>query len=51
MLFSISAGVGFALMALNTDIGGIASATPLKFVMLPVLYAWAEGKSMNRNTG
>ncbi|RYG41349.1 hypothetical protein EON79_20965, partial [bacterium] len=57
LMTALVAALGFVPMALNTGIGaevqrplatvvigGIASATILTLVVLPVLYAWAEGR-------
>ena len=62
LMTALVAALGFVPMALNTGIGaevqrplatvvigGIVSATLLTLVVLPVLYAWAEGKATNHN--
>ena len=61
LMTALVAALGFVPMALNTGIGaevqrplatvvigGIVSATLLTLVVLPVLYAWAEGRSERR---
>ncbi len=62
LMTALVAALGFVPMALNTGvgaevqrplatvvIGGIASATLLTLVVLPALYAWAEGRVADRD--
>jgi cobalt-zinc-cadmium resistance protein CzcA len=61
---ALVAALGFVPMAVNTGIGaevqrplatvvigGIISATLLTLVVLPVLYAWFEGRTESGRTG